>query len=224
MRKLLYIPIIHTETDLGSMASSIEASTAALLGEKRWARHKETIARFWQAVADYLSSIEATNLKIYQDGLAAGGDLGQRIVEVGAKRGSNNYGIILNLVRRGAEVRATEDAAMLQEEYDRLGKLTRPGLTAPTGLAHQEYETAQEHLTQERDKYIAANINATLREGEVGLLFLGAYHNVLPHLAPDILVEQVKEHTKVQAYFKALMQKRSEAEWERLAAYLAAPP
>lgn len=223
MRRLLYVPIIHTASDLGSMAPSIERGTVSLLGERRWASHKAVVAKFWQVMAAYLAGLEATNLKIYQDGLSAGGELGRRIVTAGAERGSDNYGIILDLIGRGAEVRATEDSSLLREEYGYLSRLAQQGSPKRTMLAHKAYESSKERLTRQRDKHVAATINATLKEGEVGLLFMGAYHNVLPYLAEDIIVEQLKEQEKVQAYFKGLLEGAPEGELEALASYLVAP-
>lgn len=223
MRKLVYVPIIHMESDLGGAAPAIGQSSASLLGEKRWARHKATISAFWQRVADYLSHIEAANLKIYQDGLLAGGDLGRRIVEEGARRGSKNYEIILDLMKRGAEIRTTEDATLLKEEYEHISRLTQAKSPAQRTRAYIEYESHKDRLTSERDRFAARTINETLAEGEVGILFMGAYHDIISHLAPDIVVEQLKEQEKVKAYFKELIHGRHEEKFERLAEYLASP-
>lgn len=223
MRKLLYVPIIHMESDLGRAAPEIDRRSASLCGEKRWARHKAAVSAFWQRVADYLSDIEATSLKIYQDGLWAGGELGRKIVQEGARRGSKNYEIILDLMKRSAEIRATEDASLLKEEYEHISRLTQATSPAQRTPAYMEYEAHKERLTRERDKFIARTINETLGEGEVGILFMGAYHNVLCHLAPDIAVERLKEQEKVKAYFDQLTRGRYDEEFEQLAEYLASP-
>jgi len=223
MRKLLYVPVIHTESDLGSAAPAIGRHSASLFGEKRWARHKATVSAFWQRVADYLSHIEAADLKIYQDGLLAGGDLGRRIVEEGARRGSKNYEIILNLMKRGAEVRTTEDAGLLKQEYEHISRLTQAKSPAQRTRAYIEYESHKDRLTNERDRFVARTINETLAEGEVGILFMGAYHDIISHLALDIVVEQLKEQDKVKAYFEELVQGRNEEEFEQLTEYLASP-
>ena len=39
-----------------------------------------------------------------------------------------------------------------------------------------------------RDRYIARRINETLREGETGLLFMGAIHRTSEMLPPDIRI------------------------------------
>jgi len=223
MRKLLYVPIIHTEADLGSAAPAIGRRSASLCGEKRWAQHKAVVSEFWQRVADYLSHIEAADLRIYQDGLLAGGELGRKIVEEGARRGSKNYDIILDLIKRGAEIRATEDVSFLKAEYEHISRLTQAKSPAHGTPAHMEYESHKERLTNERDRFVARTIDETLSEGEVGILFMGAYHDVISHLAPDIVVEQIKEQEKVKAYFEELIHRRDEEEFEQLAEYLASP-
>jgi len=223
MRKLLYVPIIHTEADLGSAASWIDRRSASICGDKRWARHKATVSEFWQRVADYLNHIEATNLRIYQDGLLASGDLGRKIVEEAARRGSKNYEIVLDLMKRGAEIRTTEDAALLKQEYEHISRLTQAKSSAHGTLAYKQYESYKDRLTDERDRFVASTINETLGEGEIGILFMGAYHDVISHLALDIVVEQFKEQDKVKAYFEELVQGGNEDRFDRLAEYLASP-
>lgn len=218
MRTLLYVPIIHTGPDLGSMADAIGRETASLLGEERWEQHRETVSKFWSSVEDYLLSSNASNMKIYQDGLAAEGEVGVRVVQEAAKRGSKNHQILLDLVGRGAEIRKTEDAALLIQEYERLSKLVSGDPTAKPRSYHTE-----DRLMEQRDRFIAKTINETLRDGETAILFVGAYHNVSPNLASDIVVRQVKEIGKVKAYFRELFYGRDERKLQRLAHYLVSP-
>ncbi len=49
---------------------------------------------------------------------------------------------------------------------------------------------------------------------------MGAYHDVISHLAEDIVVEQLKEREKVKAYFDELMYGRDERNFEQLTGYL----
>ncbi|MDI6815088.1 MAG: hypothetical protein QMC90_03290, partial [Dehalococcoidales bacterium] len=78
-------------------------------------------------------------------------------------------------------------------------------------------------LTKARDKFVAKTINETLKEGETGVLFIGSYHNALPYLQKDIVVEQVKDREKINAYFKELVSKGDKERFEQLSAYLASP-
>ncbi len=205
MRKLLYVPIIHMESDMGSAASAIDSKSASLCGEKRWTKHKETVAKFWENVADHFATVDTSNLKIYQDGLPANGELGSRIIEEGAKRGSKNHQIILNLMRRGAKLMKTEDPSLLKEEYESITRLAQSKSVAKRTIAYARYKLHKGQLTKARDKFAAKTIDETLKDRETGVLFMGSCHNVLPYLAEDILVEQVKDREKINAYFKELI-------------------
>ncbi len=220
MRRLIYIPIIHTDADMGSLASALDQSTAAFCGEERWERHKATASHFWQMVSDYLETLDAKNLKVYQDGFVSDGGLGKKIIEEAVRKGSQNYKIILNLLNRGAEVVSTEDMALLQEEYEHISRIIKAETPSQRRSAYKEYELRKSQLTVERDRFIARAINETLKGGEVGLLFIGAYHDVVPHLAKDIAVEQLKEREKVKTYFDELMYGNDERSFERLTRYI----
>ena len=208
---------------MGSLASALDQSTAALCGEESWERHKATASGFWQVVSDHLKILDAKSLKVYQDGFVSDGDLGKKIIEEGVRRGSKNYEIILNLLNRGAEIISTEDMALLQEEYGYISRIMKAKTPSHRRLAYKEYESRKSQLTIERDIYIARAINETLEGGEVGLLFIGAYHDVVPHLAKDIAVEQLKEREKVKAYFDELMYGNDERNFERLTKYISSP-
>jgi len=223
MRRLIYIPIIHTDADMGSLASALEQSTAAVCGEERWERHKATASHFWRMVSDYLETLDAKNLKVYQDGFVSDGDLGKKIIEEAVRRGSKNYEIILNLLNRGAETVSTEDMALLQEEYRLIGRIIKAKIPSQRGVAYKEYESQKGQLTMKRDRFIAGTINETLEDGEAGLLFMGAYHDVVPHLAKDIAVEQLKEREQIKAYFDELMYGTNKRNFEQLTRYLTSP-
>jgi len=205
---------------MGSLASALDQGTAALCGEERWERHTATASHFWWMVSDYLETLDAKNLKVYQDGFVSDGDLGKKIIEEGVRKGSKNYDIILNLLNRGAEVVSTEDIALLQEEYGYISQIIKAETASQRRLAYKGYESRKSQLTRERDRFIAGIINETLDDGEVGLLFIGAYHDVVPHFAKDIAVEQLKEREKVKAYFDELMYGSDERNFEQLAGYL----
>ncbi len=52
---------------------------------------------------------------------------------------------------------------------------------------------------------------------------MGSYHNILSHLSKDIIVEQVKDREKLNAYFVELISGKSEKRLEQLAEYLISP-
>jgi len=223
VRKLLYVPIIHIEPDLGSEATAIASKSVSLFGEKKWAKHKESVAKFWESIADYFATVDTPTLKIYQDGLPADGALGRKIIEEAAKRGSKNYQIILNLMARGAEIRKTEDPSLLKEEYEYISRLTHSKSVTEKNIASTEYKLRKNQLTKERDKFIAKTIDETLKKGETGLLFMGSYHNIFPYLPKDIIVKQIKERNKISAYFTELVTGGEGRKFDQLSEYLASP-
>lgn len=217
MRKLLYVPIIHTRGDMGSLGPALERKSASQLGDKLWTEHQEAVAGFWRAIEDYLLSLEDSHLVIYQDGLAADGELGRRVVEEAARRGSLNHGLLLHLVNRGADIRKTEEPSLLLEE---LGLARQEaGAEGPS----QGYKARRARLLEARDRFIARTIAETLKEGETAVLFIGAYHDVLPRLPEDISVEPLKEPDKVRLYLEELTSGKDPQRWRHLADYLASP-
>lgn len=218
MRKLLYVPIIHGEADLGSLGAAYGRKSTSIYGQKRWALHQTMVAGFWKSLADYLVSLDAASLKIYQDGLAAAGKLGHRVVEVAAARGSLNHQLVLQLLNRGAELRQTEEASLLVEELRLAQEELGVGNTSPD---HPGIPKAR--LTEARDRFIAKTIDETLKPGEVGILFIGAYHQVYLYLPEDIVVEPVKEWDRVKAYFQELASGQGQKRLQELASYLTSP-
>jgi len=102
MRILIYVPIIHTSADLGSLAGDVTKRGIADLGEDVWKEHQRTVEGLWDAISHYFDSVDVTGTKIYQDGMVVGGEIGQNIVEETAKAGSKNYELVSRLLKRGA--------------------------------------------------------------------------------------------------------------------------
>jgi hypothetical protein len=115
MKKLLYVPIIHMEADLGRVAAIIDKRSSQMCGRERWDKHKETVSGFWDSIANYFDRPSVSNLKIYQDGLMIDGALGKKIIEEGSRKGSKNHEIVLKLMEKGAEIRKTEDLSLLKD-------------------------------------------------------------------------------------------------------------
>jgi len=222
MRKLLYVPIIHIEADMGSISSSIDKRSAAVCGRQRWDKHKHTVTAFWDQITKYFKRLDASNLKIYQDGLPADGELGQKIIREGSRQGSINYRIVLDLMDRGAEIRKTEDVALLKEEYARILKLAQNKSHWERTTAYMGHRFHKDRLLEKRDIFIAGTIGKTLQKEERGVLFLGAFHDVLPHLAKDISVKEIKNGNNVREYFKLLIYSGNEKKFNQLTQYLTA--
>lgn len=221
MRFLLYVPIIHTEADLGSVGEDIAKRGLREFGAALWKRHQETVLGFWDAIAGYFDLIEASGLKIFQDGMATDGELGMKIVQEATKAGSRNYQVISELIRKGSILVKTEDLDLVKEERDWILRITQAKNRAQKLDAALKYKLAKKALLDKRDKYIAKQINDALKEGERGALFIGAFHNVRKWLHKDIAVEEIKDRNKVKEYQKLLPFYRSNKEIvEKLGMYL----
>ena len=223
MRKLFYVPVIHDQADLGNLGKAVVLQSAQQLGDRRWALHQETACKFWRCIRAYLLSHDLSQVKVYQDGLAADGEIGWRIVPEATKRGSENYRIVLELLQRGAELRKTEDPILLIHEHE---NITRALQQRPTdeGPPNAEEDCQQrERLLEDRDRFIAQTISETLREGEVGVLFMGANHSIASRLPADISVEAAKDPRRVRVYIKELFLGQDVGRLEELGKYLASP-
>lgn len=194
-----------------------------MCGKEHWNRHKKAVSGFWDSIANFFDLLDASNLKIYQDGLMIDGGLGKKIIEQGARKGSKNHKIVRKLMEKGAKIMKTEDLSLLKEEYNSLIKLSQTKSFLEKMVAYIGYKLRKDPLMEKRDKFIAERINETLRDEEVGVLFIGAYHNVLPRISKDIIVQEVKERSKVKAYFDELVRGKDEKRFNELAEYLASP-
>ncbi len=225
MRRLLLVPIIHDEADMGSLGAILARRSVELSGESRWALHQRTVGQFWAGIEAFLLSLDPDKLKVYQDGLAAGGEMGLRIVQEAARAGSRNYQTVLKLLSHGAgaELRKTEDAQLLLDERRSILSSLRQESSQEGQPETPSRTTLGDQLLEQRDQFIARTIGETLRAGEMGVLFIGAYHNVQPHLPVDIIVVAVKDRWRVSGYIRELFQGRDDASLQELARYLASP-
>lgn len=222
MRTLLYVPIIHTNADLGSLAKNLNDSAISGLGEIFWIRHTEIVNSFWDAIKKYFDSLDTvSDLKIYQDGLVADAEIGIKIVEEGIKSGSKNYEIVAGLIKRGAVLMKTEDLALVKKEYDKLIKITKVKSKTMKILGFLKYKLTKHVLINKRDKYIASQINKTLQNGGTGILFIGAQHNVKKWIDRDIQIKEIKDPAKIKEYHQLLpFYYRNRKKFDALARYL----
>jgi hypothetical protein len=224
MKKLIYVPIIHMSADLGSIANHVDKRGIAVFGEEFWKKHRETISGFWDSIVKYFTNLQVKDFKIYQDGMVADAEVGQKIVEEGVKSGSKNYEIIDDLLKKGAILVKTEDFALVKEERDRIVKITQAKTTTQKLIAYLKYKLAKNRLLKKRDNYIAKRIDETLGFGETGILFLGAYHDIIPKLAKNIQVIEVKEARKISRYQNLLLSvRKNKLEFKELNKYLISP-
>ncbi len=183
-RLLICVPILHTETDLGSLAPQVRAQAQAQAGvATAWEQRQATIAAFWKGVASWAARLpkNLSRYRIYQDALPVCGSE-HAIVQELSDKGSANHRIVLDLLSRGAQLEGTESPELLVEEY----RLAQASLKQGAS----DHDAARKLLVA-RDSYIAARIVETLKQGETGVLFIGMLHDVLSHLPPSFDIQKV---------------------------------
>ncbi len=185
-RVLIHIPIVHTQTEMGTLAKEIGSRLAKELGPRLLQQKETAVDSLWDTIETMLAEIDLPHarVRIYQDGLPVCGREMEIVNEL-AKAGSRNHRLIAELAKEGATITGTESAELLIEEYRRVKEIlaqsgemskTDPKIGAGGGLIHK------------RDRFIAERIDRTLQPGEIGILFIGMLHSVQRYLAPDIIV------------------------------------
>lgn len=179
MRRLIYVPIIHTMVDMGSKAEALRREYINVFGADRWALSRKVIEEVWEGVRVKLLALTLPweRVRIYQDGLPVSGKELEIAREVAAQ-GSKNYEIVMELVRRGARLMGTESPELLIREYTHIKRIAEARTDAEREEAKRRYAAESPEILKQRDSFIAQRIAETLEEGEVGLLLLGMVHEV----------------------------------------------
>ncbi len=196
MRKLVYVRIIHTSADMGTLSEELVQIAISKIGKEKWEENQKLIEKFWDELEKeiFQLNLDFKHTRIYQDGLPCEGEIGMKIINSTAELGSKNYQIIEKLVVKGAKVVATESPQLLIEERNLLLETLNSSSTAEKEEAKKKYDSKKDILLEQRDAYIASRINNTLEDGKTGILFIGAEHNVIPKLAHDIEVLDLVKH------------------------------
>jgi len=190
MRRLIYVPIIHTMADMGATAEALRQESIRRFGAERWAESRRVIDEVWEGIRAKLLGLKLSweRVRIYQDGLPLSG----RELEIArdvAAQGSKNYQIIIELVDKGAKLIGTESPELLLQEDARVKQIAEAQTDAEREEAKRSYAAESAKILKARDAFIAQRIAETLEEGEVGLLFLGMMHEVDRLLPEGIQVE-----------------------------------
>jgi len=188
MRTLIVIPIIHTEQDMGSLREEIKQKYVARYGYGKWTEHLKSINQVWNGIRQTTAALKLSygRVRLYQDGLPLCGKEADIVKEVAAQ-GSQNHQLLLELMAQGAQLMGTEDPSVLLQEYQLIQGTLGGG---KPGHEDQQHEQSR-GLLEQRDRFIAGRINATLLAGEIGLLFVGMAHSVEPLLERDILTRHL---------------------------------
>ena len=186
-RRLIYVPIVHTQADMGSLSSALQKEFVEKFGEEKWQHHIREIDEMWDGLKSRLDrlNLDYSRVRLYQDGLPVCGRETQMVKDLAAK-GSKNYALLAALVARGAKVEGTEDPALLLEEYHHLQEIARAKSKLKRKKEIHAYQSKGVALLAKRDTFIKQRIETTLKEGETGILFIGLLHKVDEELSIDI--------------------------------------
>ncbi len=175
MKRLIHIPVVHNQADLGSLGESVRTHYLRRLGPAGWAQRQRAVEKFWDDVRRAVDALrlDCRRLRIYQDGLPLCGKE-EEIVRELASAGSLNHQLLADLLGKGAALVGTEDPQLLLREYQWQQRRAK----AAGGVEPAPSPGEADALLAERDRFIAGRIEATLQDGETGLLFLGAAHRL----------------------------------------------
>lgn len=189
MRRLIYVPIVHTQADMGSLAPSLRREYETRYGHQKFQEHAKAIEGMWEGIRAKLANLhlDYAHVRVYQDGLPVCGKERQIVQEVAAA-GSLNHRLLLDLIKQGARLEGTEDQHLLLKEYQNLKRVMEIKDEASRAEAVKRYAAQGKQLLKSRDRCIARRIDETLRPGETGLLFIGITHEVDRALPRDIKV------------------------------------
>jgi hypothetical protein len=187
-RTLIYLPIVHTQADMGALKESVARATLEKTGRAGLARKTAAIDQIWTEIEAAIEALPLSfnQVRLYQDGLPVCGREAEIVTEL-ALGGSRNHQLLVRLMAQGAALMGTESGDLLVQEYQlaKQSLTTRPPRAA--GLAASR-RALSEALLQRRDQFIGQRINETLKSGETGILFLGMLHYLERHLQPDVKV------------------------------------
>jgi hypothetical protein len=185
-RKLVYIPMIHTAADMGTLGASIRGRKVSALGRQGLAHTAAVVEKMWEKIEDVVARLplDEETVRVYQDGLPVCGHE-QEIVSEMAGAGSRNHRLLLELEARGATLMGTESPELLMEEY----QLATAEFASRTAVRMEiRQQQARGALLEKRDRFVADLINKTLGSGEYGILFIGMLHAVAQYLDSNIRV------------------------------------
>lgn len=197
-RKLVYVEILHSSEDMGSLATALEESFISRFGHSAWVNRSQATSKLWETIRERLMALRISpqKMRLYQDGLPLCGHE-QGIVRSVARCGGSNYKLLHELMQQGASLEGTEDPVLLMQEYQYLKELSQ----VPEALEafHDSEPGKARELLEKRDAFIAQRISETLLPGEIGVLFIGLKHNVAAKIPHDMEVIYLLDDYSLQA-------------------------
>jgi hypothetical protein len=157
--------------------------------------------KYWDEVAQHLTGLEKRlggASRLYHEFLLAGGDEGLKMVK---ELNAHSGGAVEQRVKLGATLELIEDEAGLTEFMD-WSRCLSIGLQSKA--VFDTIYAAYTETNQRRNQNIAAQIDATLKADEMGILFMREGHQVqfpediqVFYVAPPAL-DEIKRHLREQ--------------------------
>lgn len=188
-RILYYYPVIHAQTELGTLGDVSYQIIRDKIGQKSFSDRITKINKLWEKIRKSVNEldIDYKKARIYQDGLPICG-YENTIVNDLAKSGSINHQILNELQEKGSILMGTESPNLLVDEYYLIKEAFLGSTESKRTPDLDNLKEAQELLLNKRDKFIANRINETLSKKETGIVFLGVLHTIEAQLNKDIHV------------------------------------
>ena len=126
-RTLIYLPIVHTQADMGALKESVARASLEKMGRAGLARKIAAIDQIWTEIEAAIEALALSfdRVRLYQDGLPVCGREVEIVTEL-AQAGSRNHQLLLRLMAQGAVLMGTESGDLLVQEY----QLAKQSLTA----------------------------------------------------------------------------------------------
>ncbi len=177
-RSLIYIPIIHTEADMGRLKGPVRQAALQKLGLRGLKNKADLIDKIWAEIEKTVEGLALSfeKVRLYQDGLPVCGNESAIVADLMAK--SRNHRLLMRLMDKGAVIMGTESPELLLEEYELTKKILSPGGNLKSTKIETHQKPVSDSLLKRRDRFIADRINDTLCPGETGILFLGMLHSL----------------------------------------------
>ncbi len=163
-RRLFFVPLVFTPPQVDKELS-------------------ELFCKYWQQAGEQVANLEskmAAVKKIYHELVTPAAGEGDKAIE---KLNAGNYPMVKAYMERGSELLPIEDEEMLMEFMD-WSRCLSFGLQSQKAVS-QVYQSFQE-VQKKRNEHIAKSIDETLKDSEIGILFMREGHQV--QFPPDIQV------------------------------------
>lgn len=195
IKSLIYVPIFHTQKEVGEILLSLKGDDAARPADTSLAEQEKSLKEMWDGIYEEIRemNISYLSIRIYQDALPVCGRE-KEIVEKLAQKASPNHQLILELLKKGANLEGTEDPDLLIKEYDILNQLISKvsvPIQSYRDSLKEEYKDKTMKLIKQRDAFIAERIKSTLKEGEIPLVFMGVRHELEKLLQQDFIINYI---------------------------------